>query len=128
MQQHLQKTDGKTPNYRVASECGPDHSKTFTVHAMVGKKMLGSGTGKNKKEAEQTAAQRALEQLGVLTEMEGEAAASAEDAPNAELESVMDDEEPIAAEPAARPSSRRRVEFDVSGLELPALPKSDDDS
>jgi hypothetical protein len=70
LQQHLQKADGRTPNYRVASESGPDHSKVFTVHAQVGKKVLGTGTGKNKKEAEQAAAQQALERLGVAAEGE----------------------------------------------------------
>ena len=65
LQQYIQKADGKTPTYRVAGEKGPDHSKQFTVQAMVGKKILGVGEGKNKKEAEQRAAEESLRMLGV---------------------------------------------------------------
>ena len=65
LQQHLQKTDGKTPVYRVTAENGPDHNKIFTVQALMGKKKLGSGQGKNKKEAEQAAACESLQVLGV---------------------------------------------------------------
>ena len=50
--------------YRVLSESGPDHAKVFTVLAMVGKRKLGLGEGKNKKEAEQAAAEKSLEILG----------------------------------------------------------------
>ncbi|MCI0650586.1 MAG: ribonuclease III [Planctomycetes bacterium] len=64
LQQHLQKEGGKTPSYRVLDESGPDHAKTFTVIAMVGKEKLGTGQGKNKKEAEQAAAQKSLDMLG----------------------------------------------------------------
>ena len=65
LQQHLQKTESKTPVYRVIGESGPDHSKTFNVQAVVGKRKLGTGKGKNKKEAEQAAACESLEILGV---------------------------------------------------------------
>ena len=64
LQQCLQKTEGKTPTYRVINESGPDHSKVFTVVALVGKKKLGEGQGKNKKEAEQSAAEASLKVLG----------------------------------------------------------------
>ena len=63
LQQHLQREEGRTPTYRVVGESGPDHSKTFRVQAMVGKRRLGLGQGKNKKEAEQAAAQVSLEHL-----------------------------------------------------------------
>lgn len=65
LQQHLQKTVGRTPTYRVVGESGPDHSKTFRVQAMLGKRKLGFGQGKNKKEAEQAAAQASLDVLDV---------------------------------------------------------------
>ncbi len=64
LQQHLQKIEGVTPSYRVLSETGPDHSKVFQVVAMIGKRRLGTGEGKNKKEAEQAAAEQSLEMLG----------------------------------------------------------------
>ncbi|MEM7260734.1 MAG: ribonuclease III [Planctomycetota bacterium] len=70
LQQHLQKTDGKTPTYKVVGESGPDHAKTFKVQASIGKKQLGQGKGMNKKEAEQAAALESLEKLG-LCDSEG---------------------------------------------------------
>ncbi len=48
------------PSYKVVSEKGPDHQKTFQVSVFVKKGLLGTGTGKNKKQAEQSAAQEAL--------------------------------------------------------------------
>ena len=65
LQQHLQRDDGSTPNYRVVSESGPDHAKEFVVQAMLKRDVLGTGQGNTKKEAEQEAARVALESLGV---------------------------------------------------------------
>jgi len=48
------------PRYRVVTENGPDHKKLFTVDVTVRGRMLGSGSGYNKKEAEQNAAANAL--------------------------------------------------------------------
>jgi ribonuclease-3 len=51
------------PRYTISKEEGPDHDRTFTVEVMVNSVRLGTGTGKNKKEAEQAAASRALFEL-----------------------------------------------------------------
>lgn len=51
------------PRYTVLSEVGPDHDRTFTVEVRVGDKVTGIGTGKNKKDAEQAAAEQALDTL-----------------------------------------------------------------
>jgi ribonuclease-3 len=51
------------PRYAISKEEGPDHDRTFTVEVMVNSVRLGTGTGKNKKEAEQAAASRALCEL-----------------------------------------------------------------
>lgn len=51
------------PEYRIASETGPDHQKEFTVELTIGGRTVGSGTGRSKKEAEQKAAKEALEKL-----------------------------------------------------------------
>ena len=48
------------PVYQIVSEEGPHHDKTFTAEVLVGEKVLGEGKGKSKKEAEQNAAQVAL--------------------------------------------------------------------
>src|SRR5262249_55772321 len=61
LQEYVQSTFRTHPVYRIRSEMGPDHSKMFMVEVMVGKRTLGEGKGRNKKEAEQAAARDALE-------------------------------------------------------------------
>jgi ribonuclease-3 len=51
------------PVYQIVSEEGPHHDKTFTAEVLVGEKVLGEGKGKSKKEAEQNAAQVALNRI-----------------------------------------------------------------
>ncbi|HMB41564.1 MAG TPA: ribonuclease III [Balneolaceae bacterium] len=53
------------PTYKVISETGPGHNKTFTIAAFVNGKRLGEGRGKTKKKAEQKAAKDALQNLGI---------------------------------------------------------------
>lgn len=50
-----------TPVYRIVEEKGPAHDKLFTVEVVVGDAVLGRGSGKGKRAAEQNAAQAALE-------------------------------------------------------------------
>ncbi len=64
LQEYVQSAFRTHPVYRIRSEMGPDHSKSFTVEVMVGRRVLGSGRGKNKKEAEQSAARNALDSVG----------------------------------------------------------------
>lgn len=64
LQEYVQSTFRTHPVYRIRSAMGPDHSKQFMVEVMVGRKVLGEGRGRNKKEAEQAAARDALEQVG----------------------------------------------------------------
>lgn len=56
----------QTPEYCVISETGADHDKTFCVQVHLGETVLGTGTGKSKKEAEQAAARKALTKLDAL--------------------------------------------------------------
>jgi ribonuclease-3 len=51
------------PRYAIVNEHGPDHDRTFTIEVMLNNMRKGSGTGKNKKEAEQAAAGQALKKL-----------------------------------------------------------------
>ncbi|MFM8437415.1 MAG: putative dsRNA-binding protein, partial [Candidatus Kapaibacterium sp.] len=60
--EYVQAQGNHSPRYTVVDETGPDHDKQFTVAVYVGDECLGIGAGKNKKEAEQNAAQKALEQ------------------------------------------------------------------
>lgn len=55
--------DGATVSYEVTDEAGPPHKRRFEVRATVRGEQIGSGSGRSKKEAEQAAAERALEQL-----------------------------------------------------------------
>ena len=63
LQEYVQSTYRTHPVYRIRSEMGPDHSKQFMVEVMVGRRVLGAGRGRNKKEAEQSAARDALEKV-----------------------------------------------------------------
>ena len=52
------------PEYRVVSEEGPSHDKTFTVQVLVQQKVYGEGRASSKKRAEQIAAASALQRFG----------------------------------------------------------------
>jgi ribonuclease-3 len=54
---------GEVVTYRVTSEDGPPHDRVFETIAEVDGKLLGSGTGRSKKESEQEAARVALDRL-----------------------------------------------------------------
>ena len=63
LQERIQKRHKTPPEYEVMETQGPEHDKIFTVRVKIGKKVLGMGYGRNKKEAEQSAAECALEYL-----------------------------------------------------------------
>lgn len=50
-----------TPSYEFLNSKGPDHDKIFEMAVLLGDKVFGKGEGKSKQEAEQKAAQDALE-------------------------------------------------------------------
>jgi len=54
---------GALVSYAVVSEQGPPHDRTFTVVAQIGEDEIGRGSGRSKKDAEQLAAQAALESM-----------------------------------------------------------------
>lgn len=63
LQEHVQSNKQNSPLYKVIKEEGPAHAKIFTVGAYVEDRLLGTGTGKSKQEAEEQAATRALEKV-----------------------------------------------------------------
>jgi len=63
LQERLQALGRPLPEYRVSGEAGPDHRKTFSVEVVVNGEVLGTATGRAKKEAEQEAARLALSRL-----------------------------------------------------------------
>ena len=52
-------------SYEIIEEYGLPHDKTFIISILVDGKEMGIGKGKNKKEAEQKAAEKAMEKLGI---------------------------------------------------------------
>jgi ribonuclease-3 len=63
-QELAQEKKGVTPAYRTITEQGPDHDKLFTVGVFVGSEEIARGEGKSKQEAEQAAAQAAIDKTG----------------------------------------------------------------
>jgi len=63
LQEVIQEKQGQNLSYNIVSESGPDHLKLFTVEVRLNNKVVGLGTGKSKKEAEQIAAKSALEEI-----------------------------------------------------------------
>jgi ribonuclease-3 len=51
----------QTPSYRISSEAGAAHEKTFAIEVVLDHEVMGIGYGKSKKEAEQAAAREAIE-------------------------------------------------------------------
>ena len=64
LQETVQARLQQTPRYRIVSTTGPDHALDFVVEVRIGDRVLGRGTGTNRKRAEQDAAEQALDSLG----------------------------------------------------------------
>lgn len=64
---------GESVSYGVVEESGPPHDRTFTVAALVSGDEIARGVGRSKKDAEQAAAQAALDDLGEDPDAEAEA-------------------------------------------------------
>lgn len=60
LQEEIQGETTESLYYELIREEGPDHNKRFTVHACLGDQVIGAGSGRTKKAAEQEAAYRAL--------------------------------------------------------------------
>lgn len=63
LQELVQRKSGQTLSYTMIDQTGPDHDKVFTFAVALNGETIGTGTGKNKKEAEQSAAGDALRKL-----------------------------------------------------------------
>lgn len=63
LMEHSQSEKLPLPDYKVLSESGPGHDKTFHVAVFIKDEKLGEGKGKSKKKAEQLAAKNALASL-----------------------------------------------------------------
>jgi len=63
LQELAQKRKWELPHYRVVSEFGPRHKRTFKVAVKLRGRVWGEGTGESKKAAEQNAAYHAYVKL-----------------------------------------------------------------
>lgn len=65
LQEYSQATHKFTPQYTIIGTYGPDHQRTFTAQVIIQGQVVGEGTGRNKRAAEQAAALDALRKLGL---------------------------------------------------------------
>ncbi len=63
-QEEAQSIMGITPAYKLLEEFGPDHRKTFLLGVFLGEEMIAQGKGFSKQEAEEEAAEKALQIKG----------------------------------------------------------------
>ena len=63
LQEILQKNNTKKIAYEIIDEKGPAHKREYIAIVKLGNEVLGQGSGKSKKEAEQNAANTALEKI-----------------------------------------------------------------
>ena len=63
--QELVQSDKRTLEYRIIAEEGPSHDKKFTTRVYMDEILMGEGTGKSKKIAEQNSADMALKKLAM---------------------------------------------------------------
>ncbi|MCX8012209.1 MAG: ribonuclease III [Desulfobacterota bacterium] len=66
LQEYVQSSLKTIPEYHLLQESGPPHAKKFVIQIKINGKVYGIGHGRNKKEAQQKAAQATLKQLGIL--------------------------------------------------------------
>lgn len=64
LQEIVQQNPEEKLDYVLVSESGPDHNKHFTVEVHLNSNIIGRGSGRTKKEAEQQSAREALELMG----------------------------------------------------------------
>jgi ribonuclease III len=65
LQEYVQHRSLGIPDYRIIDEQGPAHDRLFRAEVRLEGNLLGEGTGRSKKEAEQQAAARALSELNI---------------------------------------------------------------
>ncbi len=60
LQQIIQQAEGERLEYVLIGESGPDHEKVFEIEARLNSNIIGRGSGRSKRAAEQNAAKMAL--------------------------------------------------------------------
>ena len=70
LQEILQAISPNSPSYRITSQEGPDHEKSFISEVSWNSTFLGKGSGPSKKEAQISAASDAMENQLWITDEE----------------------------------------------------------
>lgn len=65
LQEVIQENPGENVYYVITGTNGPDHNKVFEAEVRLNHNVIGKGTGKSKKSAEQAAAKEALRLMGL---------------------------------------------------------------
>jgi len=63
LQELVQQKKNQVLSYTLVGQSGPDHDKQFDVQVSLNGTVVGSGSGRSKKRAEQDAARSAIEKL-----------------------------------------------------------------
>ena len=63
LQEYYNANDKRILKYSLVDQKGPEHDKIFTMAVKAGNRVLATGSGKNKKKAEQDAAKNAYERI-----------------------------------------------------------------
>jgi ribonuclease-3 len=67
LQEYCQQNFKCYPLYNLVKKSGPEHDRTFFMEVVINDKVMGTGSGRNKKTAEQEAARVAYEALACTT-------------------------------------------------------------
>ncbi len=131
LQELAQSRMRSAPRYRVVAEHGPDHSKTFEVELEIGGEVIGRGSGRSKKDAEQASAKLALEVLRPAAPPSPDPAAAPATAPEPpatdERDQMLAAAEPVPAAPLEEVASTPAedaisdAEFAVGAERKPAV-------
>ena len=66
LQEYVQGKTKQSIEYKLVSESGPDHNKTFVMCVLLDSEETERGEGRTKKDAQQAAAKNVLKRLGVI--------------------------------------------------------------
>jgi ribonuclease-3 len=64
--QEIIQAQGRSVSYRISAQEGPAHARQFTAEVLIEGEVVGSGTGRTKRDAEAHAAREALARISVV--------------------------------------------------------------
>lgn len=70
LQEYVQSRRQNSPSYKVLQESGPAHARNFRIGVYINNKLISEGLGKSKREAEENAAEKALQYFENLKTIE----------------------------------------------------------